>query len=323
MPTAAAASGQQSQVEATLDAGIAALSQDESVTFRLYTKMVLSQDGYVFWVASQQYIKVQGSIHVAADREQSEDETIGANQVIFSSKQQVSVFNAIAPQTMWIGSWPTEDGTPPLRIAFARRSEFYDEAGVWHYAGFAVYPVFEAQIVDSPADLPAGPIVSNSLPIWLAQMTYNGNTVAVYPSFLVPDNIRPPYVVAHIDRTEALTGAPIVGPFPGEGPGNALVPVPASQLYRDEVVLTLYGFNNAAAWQYLVALYEVSRDYDVFGWGNSPAIVDEKRKQTELAALAQKKTISISASYFSGTADAIARRLLLSASITTTVVRLE
>lgn len=321
--SAAEARGKQGQLEATADAGLEALSREQEITFTLYEKFVFAQDGFVFWVATPQTMRVKGSFHYATDRAQDEDQTIGANQVIFTAEEEVAAFNSLAPTSMWIGAWRGEDGQPPLQVVFGQRGAYYRESDVWHYSGFAVFPALSAQIVASEDDLPSGPIVSNSLPIWLAQTSYNGNTVQVYPSFLVPDNITPPYVVAHVEpsRTEALGAFPIIGPWPGTTiPNSGASPlsyVGSSQLMRDEVSLTLYGFTNELATQYLVALIEYSYGTDAFGFSNSPAIVDEKRPQVEIAAIAMKKTITISATYYTSTADAIARRLILSAAVTT------
>jgi hypothetical protein len=196
----------------------------------------------------------------------------------------------------------------------------YQQAGLWHYRGFAVYPALASQLVESAADLPVGPIVSNSLPIWLAQ-----NAMApVYPSFLVPDNVVPPYITAHIEpsQTVALQGFPeFIWPGVTEGGSDPspLHDLPSSQLMRDTVRLTMYGFNNQQAIQFYASLIDYSLNTDEFGFCNSPAIRDEKRTQVEIAALAMKKTLEIQASYYQGTADAIARRLILSASVTTTV----
>jgi hypothetical protein len=216
----------------------------------------------------------------------------------------------VSPTTLWIGAW-TVDGTT-LQIAFADRGSFYQQADLWHYGGYAVYPAMASQLVESASDLPAGPIVSNSLPIWLAQ-----NSMApVYPSFLVPDNIKPPYIVAHIEEgnTEALGAFPMLQ-LPGMPVGGGVAPInqfASSQLMRDKVRLTLYGFTNQMAIQFLTGLIDASWA-DTFGFCNSPAIQDAKRTQAEIAALAMKKTIVIDASYYQGTADAFARRYILSA----------
>jgi hypothetical protein len=304
-------------MQAALDAGLDNLAADQVVTFQSYTKFVLWPDSSVFWIASNTTQLAKGSLHFATDRQQSEDETLGSNEFIFSSEQEVTAFNAISPTAMLIGSWPFGDGQN-LKIVFSRRGRFYEEAKVWHYSGTAVLPAMQSQLVATAGDLPQGPIVSNSLPIWLAQ---NG-MAPVYPSFLVPDNIVPPYIVAHIEPsgTAALGAFPIIGPWPGvvvpDSGASPLNLLASSQLMRDEVTLTLYGFTNQMALQYLQGLIQGSIDETIpFGFANSPAIVDEKRVQVEIASLAQKKTIEISANYLQGAADVIARRLILSAMV--------
>lgn len=231
--------------------------------------------------------------------------------MIVTATGQITVLNAVDPLTMWIGTWTTEGGN--LQVAFAERGAFFEQAGLWHYGGFAVYPALASQIVNSAADIPTGPIVSNSLPIWLQQ-----NSVApVYPSFLVPDNVVPPYTVAHVEPslTDALGAFPILE-WPGNpNPLTALQPMAGSQLLRDRVRLTLYGFTSQQAVQYLQSLIDVSLNTDAFGFCNSPAIRDAKRTQVEIASLAMKKTIEIVASYYLTTADIAARRLILSASL--------
>jgi hypothetical protein len=306
-----------SPLAASLEQGIVSLSQNQTISFTRYTRVVLSEDGYVFWVASADREDFKGSLHYITDRQQDEDQTIAANQFIFTATEEITQFNTVSPSTMWIGTWVTDSTT--VQIAFADRGSFYQQADVWHYSGYAVYPALASQLVNSSSDLPVGPIVSNSLPIWLSQNTF----APVYPSFLVPDNVTPPYIVAHIEpaETEALGAFPIliwpqpIVPISGSAP---LYSLSSSQLMRDNVRLTLYGFTNQQAIQYYAALIDYSQNTDAFGFCNSPAIRDEKRTQVEIAALAMKKTLTISASYYIGTADAMARRLILSAAVTTT-----
>lgn len=309
----------QQGLAAALAAGVASISQNQTVVFTQYTKIVLSQDGYVFWVKSAVSQSFTGSLHYITHTEQAEDETIGINSVVFTATEEVTAFNSIDPQTMWIANFAVNGGGSIL-IAFSDRAAFYQQASLWHYRGFAVYPALQAQLVNSSADLPIEPIVSNSLPIWLSQ-----NSVApVYPSFLVPDNVVPPYIVAHIEPkdTVAIGSFPIYQ-WPGTPtPPTALQPMASSQLMQDRVQLTLYGLNNQQAIQYYVGLVEYSTSNDAnggtFGFMNSPSIQDEKRTQSEITAIAMKKTLTILASYYIGTADAIARRLILSATVTTT-----
>lgn len=260
-----------------------------------------------------------GSLHYATDREQSETSTLGLSDVIFSSESEITQFSAIAPDFMWIGRWDIPNA-PPLRVAFSHLGNLFREAEIFHYTGTAITALMLPNIIDNPADIPAGPIVSNSLPIWLSMGQITGQTVPCFASFLVPENLPPPYISVHIEptMTEALAAAPLIGPWPGTIVPNSgaspLHDLAGGQLCRDEVTLTFYGFSNDAAWQYLVAIYEASYNGTMgFGFANSPAIQDEKHLSRELAAIAQKKTLHISANYLQGTADAIARRLILEA----------
>lgn len=313
------ASAAPSQLQAALDSGLEQISSNQTVTFQQYTKYTFSEDGYVFWVATGTSVPFAGSLHILADRQQDEDQTMAANTVVFTAEKEFTKLNSIAPGTMWVGAWQVDDTT--LQVAFSSTGMNYQQAGLWHYRGFAVYPALASQLVASDGDLPIGPIVSNSLPIWLAQ-----NSMApVYASFLVPDNIVPPYITAHIDpnSTIALQAFPL---FDWSGRANPntdsspLYELPSWQLMRDTVRLTMYGFTNQQAIQFYASLMDYSANTDNFGFCNSPAIVDDKRTQVEIAALAMKKTLVIQASYYQATADAVARRLILSAgpiSITT------
>ena len=304
-------------LQTALDAGVESLSRNQSISFKQYTKHVLSEDGYVFWVANGLTADFKGSLHYLTDRQQNEDETLGMNKFIFTAEEEVSELNAVNPLTMWIGTWQVDSTT--IQIAFSDRGSFYQQANLWHYSGYAVYPALASQLVNSAADLPVEPIVSNSLPIWLLQTS----VAPVYPSFLVPDNVTPPYITAHIEpnKTEALGSFPIAG-WPGTTiPNSGASPlhnISSSQLMRDEVRLTLYGLTNQQVIQFYNTLMEYSLDTDAFGFCNSPAIRDEKRTQVEIASIAMKKSITILASYYQSTADALARRLILSASVTTT-----
>jgi hypothetical protein len=318
VPTAAEAAGGGAQLQAVLDAGLNELSKNETVTFSQYTRVALSPDSSVFWVKTPTTLTAMGSLHVATDRRQELDEVIGATTAIFSSEQLVSEFVAIAPGTMWIGTWML--GATELLVAFSSRGRFYEEAQIYHYSGMCVYPAMQSQLVATMDDLPTGPIVSNSLPIWLSQTAF----APCYPSFLVDENLVPPYIVAHVEPegTVAIGGFPLYT-WPGttepDSGASPLHDLPSTQLMRDEVTLTLYGFTNATAIQYLNALIDFSWT-DAFGWANTPAIRDEKRVQVEIAALAQKKTIHVSANYLQWTADAIARRLILEASVSSWTV---
>lgn len=297
-------------LEASLEKGLRTLSNSQSVVFTQYTRSVVSNDGSVYWVNTYNTETHEGSLHIGIEQRQDEDQTIAVNHVIFTSFDEISAFNTVGPNTLWIGEWETDNTT--LKVVFNETAEIYQQAGIWHYRGDAVYPALESQLIDSASNLPAGPIVSNSLPIFLAQNTF----ADVYPSYLVSENLVPPYIVVHIEpgNTIPLGMAPLYV-WPGTTAGSNLYDLGSSQLMQDRVEITLYGFDNQKAIQYLSSLMDYSLNTDDFGFCNSPAIMDEKRKQTEIATIAQKKKIVILASYYQATADAVARRLILSAAL--------
>lgn len=307
--------------------GLEQLAEGQTLTFTKYVKSTISQDGYVFWVASGLTTTATGSLHYATSQEQDEDQTLGMNSVIFTSEQQIVEFNAIADTALWICDWQTPSGQT-IQIAFSRQGPYFPQAKLWHYSGFAVYPALASQLVQSATDLPAGPIVNDSLPIWLGLPTslaaVPGNqapAVNVYASFLVPSNIVPPYIVAHVEpgSTKALNAFP-VQIWPGNpSPTTAMQIMADSQLMADNVKMTFYGFTNQQARQYLNSLIDYSLNTDAFGFMSSPVFQDEKRTQSEISAIAMKKTLTFRASYYQQTADAFARRLILSAAISFSV----
>lgn len=315
MPSIAESFDSQSQLADGLAAGVNTLSNQQEITFTRYSRSVLPTDGYVFWVNTGVTQSVQGSLHYATDQQQNEDETVDVNRVIFTALSQIDVFNAAAPTDLLVGEF---EG---IQFSFNARGSFYQQANLYHYVGNAVYPALASQLINSAADLPVGPIVSNSLPIWLAQST---PSLPVYASFLVPANVVPPYVVAHVDPELTETPSFPIYVWPGTTVPNSgaspLHDLPSTQLAKDRVRLTMYGLTNQQAIQFYASLIDYSLNTDNFGFGNSPAIKDAKRTQSELNVIAMKKTLDIDAWYFQSTSDAIARRLILQAgfsSITT------
>jgi len=310
MPSISESLDTQSQMAEGLAAGVGALSLNQQIMFTTYARSTIPIDGYVFYVNSGQTTTVDGSLHYAIDRQQNEDETNDVSRVVFTALSQIDVFNQASPDTLFVGSW---NG---IQFAFNGRGPYYQQSGLFHYAGYKVSPALASQLIDSAADLPTGPIVSNSLPIWLAPNSF----APVYPSYLVPANVAPPYVSAHVepDMTEGAH-FPIVR-WPGAAEAGTdpapLHLLPSYQLAKDRVRLTLYGFTNQMAIQYLASLIQLSYS-EVFGFGNTPVVRDHKRGQAELTVIAMKKTIDIDAWYYQTTADALARRLILSAELGT------
>lgn len=334
MPSIGEALGDQSQLANALKAGVETLSQNQTITFTKYVKCVLPIDGFVFWVRADLLspsallnasalnasvlnagsvivtpaptLVVKGSLHYATDTRQEETETYGRNRVIFTAESEVQDLNQIGPAVLYIATF---DG---IRFAFSARQLFYRQAGLYHYVGDAVYSDMDSQIIDDPRDLDTkNAVVSNSLPLWLALNGYAPDypaypipPVRLYPSFLLPTNLPPPYGAVHIvpDGTQAIQGAPTFSRT-----------LSHAQLVVDKVRITFYGLRNSAVLDFIDAVSQYSLDTDYFGIMNMPVPRDEKRPQSELNAISMKKTVEFDINYYQRRANTIARQLILEA----------
>jgi hypothetical protein len=306
MPSIAESAGAPRQLAAGLAAGVNTISEDQAITFTQYVRMVLPLDGYVFWVKSGvaanttlKTVTVQGSLHYASGVNQDEDATAVTNAVVFTAQSEIQDFQEINPSTIYIAS---VDG---MRFTFNERKPFYQQSGLSHYRGNAVYSVMDSQILDA-APLDTSLVVSNSLPVWLAMDAL----MPIYPAYLVPQNLPPPYAAVHIlpETTQALGSAPRID-----------IMSTHTQLVSETVRITIYGTRNNEALDYQDYIFQQSLDTDNFGVMNTPVIRDEKRIQSELSVLAMKKTFTIDISYYQSRMQTLARQLITRAFVTTVV----
>jgi hypothetical protein len=326
--------GQASPLNADLKAGLENISQNQTVTFTKYVRLVLPLDGYVFWVKADLLSQsalfnagafntaefnegqsivtpaatetVKGSLHYASDTRQDEAEEYTINRVVFTAEQPIKAFNEIGQNVLFIGTFQG------IKFAFSRRESFYQQAGLHHYVGDAVYSTLDSQLVDSIDGFDTrNVIVSNSLPIWLSMNGYVqqpwdafGNPVTLYPSFLVPLNLPPPYGAVHIqpDSTRALAAAPTFSPTFSH-----------TQLVTEKVRVTLYGLRNFNALDFVDFVSQFSVNTDLLGVMNQPVVHDEKKTQTELLAIAMKKTVEFEINYLQHRVNDVARQLILQA----------
>jgi hypothetical protein len=341
--SAAEAAQAKGPLGSALAAGVEVLSLSDEVAFTRYNRLVSPFDGSVFWVKADvlsqsallnrigfntsefnqpalvaqpaPVMTVKGSFHYSTRQDQNEAETEGVSTVIFSALSPIQEFNDVQPDALWVGTYggDAEGDDGPITFAFSQRGRYYKEADLFHYSGTAVLPVFKTQLIDS-ADALAGKmaIVSNSLSIWLSLNDYAppyagfNNVVPMFPSFLIPDNYPPPYGVVHIEPggTIGLQSAPWLSPHSSH-----------YQLSQDRVRVTLYGLDNAAALSFLDAVNQFSYDLCQIGLMSVPVIKDEKRTQSELNVIAQKKTIDYDVSYYQQSARDVARQLIYKATI--------
>ena len=323
MPSAAEGARVSNQGMAAVNAaGMATISQEATVTFTEYVRVTLPLDGSAFWVrndllsptalynaglyngsapfnASQTIVTpapsqtVKGSLHYTTVNNQDEAEGFSINRIIFTTTDEVELLNEVNPTTLYIGV------VGGIRFAFSRRTMLYRQAGLFHYQGDALYPAQASQIIDHPDQLNTRQVVSNSLPFWLTLNAF----CPMYPSYLIPDDIVPPYCAVHIEPglTKALQSAPYI-----DQTGSHW------QLTQDHVRLTFYGLRNFNALAFQDYMFQYTLDTDNMGLMGSPVMRDEKRTQAEMNILAQKKTFEMDVSYYQFNAEAVARQLILS-----------
>lgn len=308
------------QIHDALAVGVDVLSGQQVVSFAPYVRTVLPIDGYVFWLnakllspkqladaglPSADPVEVQGSLHYASAGYQVDDETIAIRKVDFTAETQITAFAEIAPKILYVGSWTAPLGT--FKFTFSSRGTYYVQADVHHYVGDAIYPAFEAQLIDDVDQFDQRQVVSNSLPLWMAMLSSPPFpslitlSLDLYPSFLVPDNLAPPYGVIDVSPsgTRALQSAPLFDRTESR-----------AQLCADRVRVVLYGLNNDLAMDFIDYVSQYSELSGLFGLMNAPVLRDEKRTQVELAALAMKKTIEFEVDYYQTRVRDIARKLI-------------
>jgi hypothetical protein len=306
--------------------GVDQISQSQSITFSAYTRSVLPADGFIFWILNaQNSFTAEGSFHYATRTEQREDATITVNSVVFTALEEVNQLNTVDAQNIYIGTFQGQ------QFAFSLRKSYYVQSGLHHYAGDAVYPEMQTQLIDTIGELRAlEPVVSNSLPIWLALNRY----ITLYPSFLLPANIVPPFGSVHVAETTAMQQVAERAPVFKYTPyvyGNYFScgyildslnqPLEIDhtehyQLTRDKVRITLWGLRNADALGFLDYIIEYMTNHNTMGLLNTPIVVDEKRLQSELNIIGQKKTIEFEVSYHQQAAYQCAAQLIQSAAVT-------
>jgi hypothetical protein len=250
--------------------------------------------------ASPLTIEQPGSLHYTAVVEQQEDTVVENNQIIFTSPTVVQPFGSLETNELYIGE------RDAFRFAFSSHGSFYEEANLYHYLGESLSPVDTPLIIDDPVGWVPSTTISNSLPLWLVLPGYVPPYdeafrcgIPLYPSFLVTDNLEPPFGAVHIETTTPLGGSPIFGPH-----------LEQDQFSKDVVRVTLYGVDNLGAQTFLAFILQYCCDWHTFGVMNSPVVVDEKRPQPEFKILSQKKVIQFDVSYWQRAARNETRKLI-------------
>jgi hypothetical protein len=231
-------------------------------------------------------VEVKGSFHYSSVTEQNEDSTVDSNNVIFTSLSEIQAFNQIGPDYLYICHYRD------LTFAFSSRGRLYEQADLYHYVGSALRSRHQTQIIDDPSQFNPTLVVSNSLPIWLNMPNYVPPypgficPINLYPSYLVDDNLPPPFGAIHIEDTENIEMGSSFGPR-----------LQQSQLCREKVRVHLYGVDNLTASNFVAFVEQYSVDWMKLGLSGSPAIKDMKLTQPEFKILAQRKMIEFNINY--------------------------
>jgi hypothetical protein len=299
--------GNQGQMSSALQAGIETLDLQQTVVFELYKQIVLPVDGFVFWTKASLLapgtvnpnysliVEAKGSLHHTTINRQDPDESFSVHRMVFTSLQPINNLGATDPEYLYLA---TTDGE---QYAFSTRSGWYRQSGLYHYSGDAVYPTLSTQILNDPNELGQEKIVSNSLPIWLKL----NQLFPVYPGYLLPDNLNPPYAVIDIgeDDTYPMQSAPFWDRL-----GNRW------QLTRDRVRVVTYGIRNNMILDWMDSVQNFAlNNPEMFGIMNSPVPKDAKRGQIEINTIAQKKVIVFEVNYYQTRVNSLAQQLIKSA----------
>ncbi|EBZ7585856.1 hypothetical protein EHB58_09480 [Salmonella enterica subsp. enterica serovar Hull] len=294
-----------SQLSGVLRSAVETISSGQEISFRLYVRQVLPIDGFVYWVnagiiqpeelarmkiTSPKTAMIKGSLHRQVVTEQSESQSQDVNNIIFTPIEKADGFNVEDPNAIYLGEYA---GT---QFAFSRMESRYTQSGIYHYRGMAILPTMRSQIIDSPDDISDEQIISNSIPIWLALKQF----ATVYPSFLVPSNLTPPYIVADVRNTVPLAMASRYDAGSRK----------RYQFVQDTVRITLYGFSNRMALDYVDFVVNKAAEDEEFGITNMPIPIDVKSNQVEINALAKKKIVDFEVNYYQQTARDISHQLI-------------
>jgi hypothetical protein len=249
-------------------------------------------------------VQVKGSFHYSSQINQDEDAVFDSNSVVFTSLSEIQPFNQIGPDYLYICHYDD------LTFAFASRGRLYEQADLYHYQGSALRSRHATQIIEDASQFNPTLIVSNSLPIWLNMPNYvppyPGFTcpLPLYPSYLVDDNLPPPFGAIHIEDTECIEMGSAYGPR-----------LQQSQLSREKVKVHLYGADNLMASNFVSFVEQYSLDWMKLGLSDSPAIKDIKLTHPEFKILAQRKLVEFNINYRQNVVRDEARQFILHAKV--------
>ena len=356
MPVAGAPT--QPNLAATLAAGVDFISLNQTVTFTLYTRVVLPLDGFVFWVRADLLAPTRLTGDFMG--------TPGGNQTtrpyqttrLLGDALADSIGNTLCPLPLTLtvkgslhyGTDQRQEETETyaanhviftseqevvnlsavdktqmylghfdgVRFAFSRRNTFYKQAALYHYTGDAVYSVMDTQIIDDVSQLNGLKPVVSNSLPLWLSLT----RPTVWPFLPGLDlDLYPSFLVPDNEPPPFAT----VHIEPRATTALQAFPVidPSTgshtQLVKDVVQITLFGLANDAAIDFQDYVTEYCYVAETFGLMNLPVVRDDKLPQVELNAIAQKKTIEFEINYYQTRVRNVALQLITSCIPTYTI----
>jgi len=273
------------EIENTLFEGYQQLSGQQKITFTKYVQRVLPVDGWVFWVKASlidgeaaPFTKVySGTLHQSVNQTQEATKTNAVTNIILTANKPIDELKEVSATVMWLGEY---DGS---KFSFNVQNAFYDNARQYHYAGDAVYVENTPNIIDDIDDLDLeNGIVTNCIPVFI---TLN-EQVQIYPAFLAPTNLKPPYATIEVKDTRGIAAGQSYNPFEDSG-----------MLQWDKVELTIYGLRKKQLSDFLKYLENQQLVTEAFGMYWLPSVQNENVPQSEINVLTNKKVLNFDVNY--------------------------
>jgi hypothetical protein len=259
----------------------------KNITFTKYVRRVLPVDGWVFWVKSSliegevaPFSKVYlCSTHIQRNQTQEATKTNSISSIGLTVNKKIEDLHEVNQSVMWLGEYQG------VKFSFNAQANYYEEANIFHYAGDAVYIENTPNIIDDIEDLDLdleNGIVTNCIPIFI---TLN-QQVQIYPAFLAPTNLKPPYATIEVKDTRGIAAGQSYNPFED-----------SSLLSWDKVELTIYGLRKKQLSDFLKYLENQQLVTEAFGMYWLPSVQNENVPQSEINVLTNKKVLNFDVSY--------------------------
>lgn len=296
----------------SLGAAVSDVSSDETVTFRQYRQTVLPFDGFVFWLATPTTLSVTGSLHIETNSVHDESQRYDHSEMVLSTQDQVQSFHQKFHGTLWLAC------INDTLFALDGEKRHFKKAGLFHYFGSSIPSSFLSQFIHTEAELDHySPVVSSSLPIFL-QLPHAGSPtlswcpwpqdVPMFPSFCVPDNQEPPYIILH--PLAASVHAESMGTLDPESGST-------SQLIRERIRVIMVGLPHLQAANIRdYILHWALLHCNELGISNSPVIQDIRHSLEAVPGISMMKSIEFDVMYNQRTVRQSAATLIEHAKMT-------